>query len=136
MSLVKIKKALELHLSTLAPAVSTAYEGVSFNPEVNVPYQRVYVVPRKPRNTTMGDDHYREIGEFQIFLCYPTNQGSGAGLTRAELIRSHFKRGTTLVESSVSVLIDETPQVNGSMISGDRIVIPVIVPYVVEIYSV
>lgn len=136
MSLNKIKKALELHLSTIAPALSTAYEGVSFTPVVGTPYQRVILVPRKPKNTTMGDDHYREVGEFQIFLCYPTNQGTGNALARADVIRSHFQRGTSLIEDDIVVQINYTPQIGGSSIAGDRLVVPVIIPYSVEIFNV
>lgn len=129
MALSNIKKALEKHLALLTPALSTAYESVSFSPVQGVPYQRVYTIPRRPENPTIGDSYYREVGEFQIFLAYPNNKGSGEILARAELVQQHFARGTTLTEGGLDINIMRTPQIAGSTISGDRIMVPVIIQY-------
>lgn len=133
MAILNIKKALEKRLATLAPSISTAYEGVSFTPVQGTPYQRCYVVPRRPENPTLGDSYYREVGEFQIFLAYPSNKGSGEVLARAELVQQHFARGTTLTEGGLEINILRTPQISGSAISGDRIIVPVIIQYSVGI---
>lgn len=133
MSIVNIKKALEKHLAGLLPKIATAHEGVSYVPENGVAYQRVVVVPRKPLNPTMGDDYYRDIGELQVFLAYPTAQGTGEVLARAELIRTHFKRATTLVEGDSRVLIVRTPQIVGTTTIGDRVIVPVIIEYSSEV---
>jgi len=129
MAILNIKKALEKHLQLMTPAIATAYESVSFSPASGVPYQRAYVVPRKPENPTIGDSYYREVGEFQIFLAYPNNKGSGEVLARAELVQQHFARGTTLTEGGLDINIMFTPQISGSAISGDRIIVPVIIKY-------
>lgn len=135
MAILEIKKAFEKSLATITPALSTAYESVSFTPVAGTPYQRVQLVPRRPENPTMGDSYYREVGEFQIFLAYPANKGSAEALARAELVQLHFARGTTLIEGSSEVIITRTPQITGSTISGDRIVVPVIINYSVGVLA-
>lgn len=127
-----IKKALEKHLAALTPSISTAYEALSFTPVPGTPYQKVQISTQRPENPTLGDDYYRDRGEFQVFLCYPTNKGTGEVLTRAELLREHFKRGTTLVEGGATVLITRTPQIAGTAIIGDRVIVPVLITYSVE----
>lgn len=133
MAILDIKKAFEKKLAQMTPAISTAYESVSFTPVTDVAYQRVQLVPRRPENPTMGDSYYREVGEFQIFLVYPSNKGSAEVLARAELVQQHFARGTTLVEGSTQVIIPSTPQISGSAIMSDRILVPVIVQYSVGV---
>lgn len=133
MALVQIKKALEKHLAAMTPAISTAYESVSFTPVQGTPYQRVQVIPRRPENPTFGDSYYRETGELQIFLAYPSNKGTAEVLARAELVQQHFARGTTLTEGSLDINILRTPQISGCTVSGDRIIAPVIIQYSVGI---
>jgi Bacteriophage related domain of unknown function len=135
MAILSIKKALEKKLAALTPNISTAYESFSFTPVPNVPYQRVQVIPRKPDNPTMGDSYYRENGEFQVFLAYPSNVGTGQVLAQAELVQQHFARGTTITEGSLEVIIPRTPQIAGSTVVGDRIVVPVIIQYYVGILA-
>lgn len=133
--LTDIKKAFEKKLQTLSPALSTAYEGVAFTPVSGTPYQAVQLVPRRTENPSVGDDHYRDTGEFQVFLAYPTNSGSATILARAEALRTHFKRGTSLVEGSTTVLITRTPQISGTTVVGDRLVVPVIITYISDVIS-
>jgi hypothetical protein len=132
MSLLDTKKSLEKYLAALSPSIQTSYEGVTFNPTPGTPYQYVQITPWQPENPTLGDQYFRDIGEFQVFLCYPTGRGTGEVLARAELVRLHFKRGTTLTEGASKVLIIDTPKIAGAMSSQDRIVIPVLIRYSVE----
>lgn len=134
MSLQNAKKAFEKYLNALTPSIETAYEAVSFNPTSGVPYQYVQLTPWKPQNPTLGDQYFRDTGEFQIFLCYPTGKGTGEVLARAELVRLHFKRGTTLTEGVSKILITDTPKIAGSIIAQDRVVVPVLIRYSVEDY--
>lgn len=128
MSIVLIKKALQKHLDTM-PALATAYSSASFTPVQGTPYQRVQIIPRQPENPTFGDSYYREVGSFQIFLAYPSNKGESQVLERAELVQKHFARGTTLTEGAIEVNILRTPQIAGSTIAGDRVIVPVIIQY-------
>lgn len=132
--ILNIKKAFEKRLATLSPAIATAYEGISFTP-TTAPYQRVMLVPSQPLNPTMGTEHYREVGSFQIFLNYPANKGSGEAIARASQIRTLFKRGTTLIEDSTEVKILTTPQISGNSIVQDRIVVPVIISYIADVFE-
>lgn len=132
--ILNIKKAFEKRLATLSPAIATAYEGVSFTP-TTAPYQRVMLVPSQPLNPTMGTEHYREAGSFQVFLNYPANKGSGEAIARASQIRTLFKRGTTLIEDSTEVKILTTPQISGNSIVQDRIVVPVIISYIADVFE-
>lgn len=132
--ILNIKKAFEKRLATLSPAIATAYEGVSFTP-TTAPYQRVMLVPSQPLNPTMGTEHYREVGSFQVFLNYPANKGSGEAIARASQIRTLFKRGTTLIEDSTEVKILTTPQISGNSIVQDRIVVPVIISYIADVFE-
>lgn len=132
--ILNIKKAFEKRLATLSPAIATAYEGVSFTP-TTAPYQRVMLVPSQPLNPTMGTEHYREVGSFQVFLNYPANKGSGEAIARAIQIRTLFKRGTTLIEDSTEVKILTTPKISGNSIVQDRIVVPVIISYIADVFE-
>lgn len=132
--ILNIKKAFEKRLATLSPAIATAYEGVSFTP-TTAPYQRVMLVPSQPLNPTMGTEHYREVGSFQVFLNYPANKGSGEAIARASQIRTLFKRGTTLIEDSTEVKILTTPKISGNSIVQDRIVVPVIISYIADVFE-
>lgn len=129
----KIKKAFEKKLATITPALATAYESVSFTPVAGTAYQRVQISPDAPDNTVMASGFYREQGEFQVFLMYPVNQGTGAALARAQLIRDTFKRGTNLVESGLTILIFRTPTIAGAQVVGDRLVVPIIIKYTCDV---
>jgi hypothetical protein len=134
MAILDIKKAFEKRLNSITPSIQTAYEAVSFTPTQGVPYQKVQLSPNQPENPTIGDGYYREVGEFQVFLCYPSNKGTSEVLTRAELVRSYFQRGTTLVEGASEIIIIRTPQIAGTSIIGDRIIVPVLIQYSVGVF--
>ncbi len=134
MELLNITKAFHKRLATITPSLATAYESVSFEPVQGTPYQIVQLVPTSPANPTLGGSHYREQGTFQIFLCYPANAGTFPVLERAELTRSYFQRGTTLVEGTSIINILQTPKIAGTSISQDRIIVPVIIQYSVEVF--
>lgn len=133
--LIDITKAFHARLATVSPSISTAYEAVSFTPIEGVPYQRVQLVPRTPENPTLGDTYYREVGEFQIFLCYPLNQGTFNILQQAQLTRDVFKRGVALVYGSTTLTIMRTPNIGSPGVAGTRLVLPLIVKYKVDVFS-
>lgn len=133
MSIAKVRAALETRLGTLTPALSTAYENAAFTPVAGTPYQRVFLLPATPDNEVLGCDYYREIGIFQVMLCYPLNGGPAAAQARAELLRTHFKRGTSVSNGGVSTIVTATPAVDRALIDGDRFCIPVSIRYRAEI---
>lgn len=133
MSIPKIRAALEKHLLGLTPAMATAFENVAFTPVAGTPYQRLSLLTNKPDNSTMGQSGYFEIGIFQITICAPLGTGPAAAEARAQLIRAHFRRGTSLVESGVTVIITDTPSVSPSMVDADRFNIPISIAFQAQI---
>lgn len=134
MSIAKVRAALETRLGTLTPALSTAYENAAFTPVAGTPYQRVFLLPATPDNEVLGCDYYREIGIFQVSLYYPVNGGPGTAQARAQLLRTHFKRSTTMTSGGVTTTVSATPAIATAFVDGDRYVIPVSIPYRAEIF--
>lgn len=135
MAILEIKRAAERHLSNLSPAVSTAWEGASFNPPANQMYQRVQFLIRPVTDPVLGKGFHRENLSLQVFIAGMANKGSAEVLARAELVREHFAKGTTFLESGIRVHVLRTPQISGTSISGDRIICPVLIELVAEVYS-
>ena len=134
MSAKAIRAALEAYLNTMSPALATAPENVNYTPTSGTPFQRINLLRANPENPTIGTTHYRELGVFQVSLHYPMNAGPSPAETRAELVRTHFKRGTTLTNSGITVTIDGTPTIASGFVDGDRWVVPVSIPYWANIF--
>jgi len=124
MSNVLARGALQTKLAAMSPALATAYENVGYAPVSGTPYQAAYFLPATPENPTMGDAFYRMLGIFQVSLFYPLSVGTGAAEARAELIKTTFKRGTSMTSGSVTVIIDKTPEISPGRVDGDRWHIP------------
>ena len=125
MSIVLVRSALQEKLDGMAPALATAWENVDYEPVAGTPYQAAYVLAAEPDNPTMGDDYYREQGIFQISLFYPIQVGTAVAEARAQLIRTTFKRGTSMTSGAVTVIVNKTPEIAPGRVDGDRWHIPV-----------
>ncbi len=132
MSLMKTIIGLTKRLNTLSPSLPTGYEGAKFDPPTTI-YQRVQFVPRKPDDPVFGRGYYRERVEMQVFINAPLNKGTGEALTRAELVRNHFKKGTKFTEDSVVLHVLETPRIAGTAVISDRVVVPVLIDVIAEV---
>lgn len=120
MNTVSIRAALENALAAITPALATAWENQSFTPPAaSTPYQIANVLFAEPDNDTFGSEH-REIGYMQVRLMYPMQAGSGAAMTRAELIRTTFYRGATFTFGGVSVIIQRTPEILPGIVEDGR----------------
>ena len=124
MSIASVRAALETKLATITPAIATAYENTPYTPVSGTPYQACYLLP-VTENPTMGDGYYRLAGIFQVTLFYPLQTGPAAAAARAELIRTAFKRGTSMVSGSVTVIVERTPDILQGRVDGDRWALPV-----------
>ena len=125
MSAVAIRAALETALIGITPTLATAWENAPFTPTTGTAYQHVFL-KGVTDNPTLGGNHYRVNGYMQVNLCYPLQTGSSAASTRAELIKTTFKRGYSFTSGGVTVIIDKTPDgMEGGRVDGDRFVIPV-----------
>lgn len=127
-----IKKALETRLLSISPTVPTGFEGVDFNPPKEM-YQFCQVVIRPPTDPVFGKGYYRENVQFQIFVSIPQGKGTGEALSRAELIRNTFQKGTTILEGGVQISVLETPHVGSSSIIANRVMVPIFVNVIGEV---
>jgi hypothetical protein len=134
MAIVEIKKAAERHLNALTPVIPTAWEGVNFKPPAGL-YQRVQFVIQPPEDPVLGTGFHRERVTLQVFLNGKSNKGTSEVLTQAEIIRTHFKKGTVFVEGSIKIHILSTPQIAGTSVVSDRVICPVLIELVAEVYS-
>lgn len=134
MAVLETKRCLERRLMALTPSLPTSFEGVSFDPPLTM-YQSCQLSIGKPDDPTIGDKYYRERVQFQIFIVDAPNNGTSAAITRAELIRNHFRKGLTLTESGFNIYILNTPQVGSTAQIGTRTIVPVMIDVVTEVYS-
>ena len=132
MAVLETQRGLIKHLNLLLPNLPTAYEGLSFTPPSGI-YQRLQFRINPPDDPVLGTGYYRERMEMQIFVNAPTNKGTGEALSRAQLLRTHFKKGTTISESGILIHILETPQISGTVALGDRIICPVLIDVIAEV---
>lgn len=137
MSIQNIRRAFEKAITDLSPELDTFYENApSGKPTQKKAYQKLQLIPFRPENPTLGDGYYREVGEFQVFLCYPSREGTDAALTKAQEIRDFFFRGSTFVEGGSEVIIQRTPAIERGMTIEDRYVVPVIIEYFCSVLKV
>jgi hypothetical protein len=123
-SVTAIRAALEGALAAMSPALSTAYENVTFTPVAGTPYQAVAILLARPSNTENAPSHL-EQGFVQVTLRYPLNTGPAAAAARAELIRAAFPRGRTLTSGGINTTISDTPEITPGSVDGDRWAVPV-----------
>ena len=71
----------------------------------------------------------------QVFVVGMVNKGTSEVISHAEAIRDKFKKGLVLVENNIRIHVLRTPQVSGTAIASDRIICPVIIELVAEVYS-
>lgn len=117
MSLKAIRNALNARLNTLASLPSVAWENIAFTPKTTETHLRVNFLPAPTRpaaNHKSAMDF--ESGVYQIDVYSPQDQGPNPASDVAESIRQHFSRGSTLVNSGITINIEATP----SMTLNDR----------------
>lgn len=134
MAILETKRCLERRLMALTPTIPTAFEGVSFEPPVTM-YQRVQLMIKPPVDPTLGVGYHRDETQLQIFIVDAPNNGTAAALTRAELTRNWFKKGTTFDEGAFRIHILTTPKVGSTAQIGNRTIIPVLIDVVTEVVS-
>lgn len=134
MAIVEIKRAAERHLNTTTPSIPTGWEGVSFTPP-NSLYQRVQFTIQPPEDPVFGTGFHRERVTMQVFIVGEINKGTSEVINRAETIRDRFTKGLVLNENNVKIHVLRTPQIAGTSIASDRVICPVVIELVAEVYS-
>lgn len=134
MSTVLVRAALETALAAISPALATAWENVDFTPPAtSTAYQNVTLMFAQPDNASYGAG-YRELGIMQVDLNYPQQSGPSAAYTRAELLRTTFRRGATFSSGGVSVVVDRTPDIMAGRNEAGRYVLPVRVRFFAQLF--
>lgn len=110
--------------------MDVAWENTRYVPQIGRPYQEPTLLSNdtlQPGNGVSGTTY--DHGFYQISLFYPRDEGAGAALGRADLLRSFFKRGVVLSSGGVTVQVEHTPSISGPMNSPDWYKRAVSVPY-------
>jgi hypothetical protein len=135
MSLPQIRRALEKHLAALTPGVPTAWDNVSFSPPADGSvYQEARFVPNDPI-TPMDTLTFIEQGFLQVALFYPQGKGPRDAENRVDALRTHFRRGTTLVEDGVSTIITRVPTVAAAVPADGQWRVPVTIYWQAQVSS-
>lgn len=131
MSDLLVRRAFEKYLTAAGwgglAADDTYFENEAREPPADAatPYQKCFLLPAEPDNEVAGTSMYLAHGIFQITLLYPLGEGAGAAAALAETIRGRFKRGTTMTESGLNVLVTNTPLVASGFEDNRRWNVPV-----------
>lgn len=133
MEILNTKKAAERRLAAMTPNLPTAYESHNFDPPTGM-YQRTQFVIRRPEDPVLGTGYHRERIQFQVFVVDKTGEGTGDAIQRAELIRQQFAKGTIMIENGTRIHVLSTPQIAGSTVVNSRVVVPVLIDLVAEVY--
>lgn len=134
-AIINTKKALERKLKQTLGTLKIAFEGVSFTPPTDQAYVRVQIVPQSPDDPVIGDLYYRERITLQVFVADSSGKGTTPALQIAEQIRAAFHKGFTTTESGYNIYILDTPQIAGTSVSNDRVIVPVLIQVVTEVFS-
>lgn len=101
-----IHTALDTRLNLLSGGVVIAWENTEFTPVKDVPWLRPTLLMSPSSLMDLVDLQMNE-GIYQIDLFYPTDNGVGTILTKADAIYDHFKADLDLVSNDVTVHIKE-----------------------------
>lgn len=134
MSITIAQTAVRRRLAALTPSLPTAFEGIPFTAPTGM-YQRLQFVISPPTDPTFGTYFHRENIQVQIFVADQLDVGTAGAFARAEVLRDWFYKGLTLTESGVRMHVLRTPQIAGASVTSDRIIVPVLIPLIVEVYQ-
>jgi len=132
--ILNAKRACERKLNTLVPSLPIAYESAKFDAPQGM-YLRTQFVIQTPDDPTIGSKYYRERITFQVFVAAKTNEGTAEAFAVAETIRALFTKGTTMIEGGNNIYVLNTPQISGSVLTTDRLIVPVLINLVVEVFN-
>ncbi len=92
-------------------------------------YLRLTFLPNQTRQITMGNDPQQKRGLFQVSVVWPVGQGIIGALDVADQVIDHFKN-QSLFASGVKITISSEPWAAGPLQEGERVQIPVTIPYI------
>lgn len=128
----KIRAAFVTKLQAFTSLPSVAWENVPFTPVAGVTYIAPFLLTGEPTQAEIGTNGAnRHVGVYQISIYAPAGNGLlTVGALRDALI-DHFKRGTQLTYSDVTVRIQKA--YSGPMLSEtDRVHIPITIRWMCD----
>lgn len=128
MSASEARTALLTALAAISPSLTTVETNEAFEPTVDQAYQRADVLFAEPNNAEYGAN-FQDRGFLQVTLCYPLAQGLDDLMTRAELLRTTFARGSSFTSGSTTVRIVRTPQILPGRAEDTVFAVPVRIPF-------
>lgn len=134
-AILNTKRACERALLALLPTTPIAFENVSFTAPTDKLYIRTQFAIRGTEDPTIGDKYYRERISFQCFIIGLPNIGTASVISVAEQIRARFDKGTFFDEDGTHVHVLTTPQVSSGSIIENRLIVPVLIDIVSEVYK-
>jgi hypothetical protein len=136
MSQIQIKSALLTAFNNQFADLPTAWPNSTFEPPPpGTEWQKINVVFARPEEPCAGSDFYRELGFFQVTLYYPLLQGDGPAMSRAELIRKAFPKGSSVTQDGIVVQFDSIAQIMEGVPTDESYIVIVRVPFYANIYS-
>lgn len=123
MSHVLIKRAFETALSVYAKdkGLRIAYQGRVFDPPSGM-YLACFTIPALTESLTLGGDHRRYSGVFQVNVVFPAGEGTGEGDDVALELAGSFPLNAKFGAAGVQVM---TPmEIAAPVIAGSLISIP------------
>lgn len=133
-AIIDVKQAFEKRLIEAFPTIKVATEGVTFKPPEEL-YLRVQFRIDPPVDPVIGDKYYRERITMQVFVCDLLNKGTLPALQKAEEIRTLFDKGLFIQRNDTKIHVLRTPQISGATNAMDRIVVPVLIELIAEVYK-
>lgn len=135
LEILNTKIELEKRLTNAFPSVKVAFPGVSFDPPTNELYFRCQMSIGKPDDPVIGAKYRRENITFQVFVVAPYNKGEAEAFTAAQQIFDLYARGMSISVSNLLIRTFESPRISGSMIVDNRLIVPVMIPVVVQVFN-
>ena len=132
-AILDTKRAVERRIKNAFPTTKIAFEGASFTAPNNEMYLAVNFRVNSPTDPTFNRWYYRENITCNIFICDVPNKGTANAIAKAEEVRTLLDKGTFLLEGTTRIHVLETPQIAGSSIAIDRVIVPVLVSLTAEV---
>ena len=115
---------------TLPAGVGVAYPNKAFTPDGTHPYIKLTVAKNQPITSHIGGGKEPiRMGIFLAVVCWPNNSGIGAASDVAQSIRNAFAYNSRWTYSSVEFRIVDEPMVQGDIVNGAYVEIPVVIPW-------
>ena len=131
-TLADIETALFTRVASLvlSPALTVAWPNVEFTPPTEEAYLQVDHLPNNAQRLfLLTDDPEQWIGILQITVVSPTGQGSIGPSDIADLVSTHFKADTRLIEGDVVVDVTKDPDIRPAAPDGAWWRLPIDISY-------